>query len=127
MDLQITTTQLDVSVALNAYRLYKAGEHSQAIPVLQDILDAEPNNHQARLFLGSCFFKSGQNFASQGAFRYVFQNAADPDIRQKACLALQIVNSALQRKTSEIPLEFGALVSRDEKLIPAVQLDAVIN
>jgi hypothetical protein len=111
MDL-FTTTQLDASVALNAYKLYKAGNYQEAIPCLQNILDMEPANWQARLFLGASFHHLGQNWSAQSAFRYVWDNCTDADLRKKACLALQTIAATVAKKPEQTPLEFSSVQER---------------
>jgi hypothetical protein len=112
MDLNFTTSSVDAKVVVEAYGLYKEAKFREAIPVLHAILDVEPNNWQARLFLAVCQFETAQPAAAQRAFRHIYDNCPDAGVKQRACLALQFVNSELQRKTSAVPLEFGDVVQR---------------
>ncbi len=111
MDLAITTTQIDASVAMQAYRLYKDGKYSEAIPVLQQILDFEPRNWHARLFLSASYFKTNQPMAAERGFRAVFENCPEEELKQKACFALQSV-AAATAKIIQVPAEFGTVVER---------------
>lgn len=120
MDITLLTVQVDASVALRAHSLYKSGSYSEAMRVLMDILDIEPNNHQARLYLGACYFKTGQSMAASRALRAVYEKASDPLIRQKACLALQIVSAEITSKLNSIPAEFGEL-SRGRTEFPTIE------
>jgi tetratricopeptide (TPR) repeat protein len=107
MDLQFTTTQVDATVALNAYKLYKSGDYAQAILVLIEILDTEPTNWHGRLYLGASYFKTGQTMAAARALRYVYEKTPDLLLKQKACLALQVVNATINEKTNRLSPEFG--------------------
>lgn len=124
MDIKLTTASVDISVALKAHRLYKEGNYSQAIVALLDILDNEPQNAQARLYLGICYFKTNQAMAAQRALRVVFEKAADPDIRQKACTALQIVNAHINERLNAIPPEFGHMT---ESRLKRMSIESVVE
>jgi thioredoxin-like negative regulator of GroEL len=107
MDLKFTTIQVDATVALRAHKLYKTGEYAQAITVLTDILDSEPQNWHARLYLGASYFKTGQPMAAARALRYVYEKTSDPLLKQKACLALQVVQAAINEKSNRLAPECG--------------------
>ncbi len=125
MDLSINTSEVDVAVALEAYGHYKSGRYKDAIPLLQNILDVEPNNWQARLFLAASFFKTGLPMAAQRAFRFVFQSCPDDGLRQKACLGFQFVNASITSEQTPLPAEFGAWA---EKLAtPAPNIEHIIT
>jgi len=126
MDLNITTSQLDASVAVKAHKLYKTGKYAEAIPVLLDILDIEPLNWHARLFLAVSYFKTGQVAAAQRAFRFVYEKCTDTELKQKACLALQSVNGQLQ-STKQIPAEFGSLAERMPYKDQPLRLESIID
>ncbi len=106
------TIIFDASKALAGYRLYKEGKYRDAIPLLHEILDTEPQNWYVRLLLAASFSKTGQEMAAERGFRYVMQNCPDAEIKQKACLALQAVNAVMNQKNIEIPPEFGQLADR---------------
>ncbi len=125
MDLHLTTSQIDASVALLAYQLYKEGKCKEAIPVLLDILDVEPKNWHARLFLGACYTKTDQPGAAQRCFRFVYEGVEDSVLKQKACFALQAVTADMQNKTLEIPPEFGGVADRLKTT--ASRIDSIIE
>ena len=125
MQLYITTTQIDTTLALKAYRLYKAAQYNDAIPVLQEILDVEHKNWQARLFLAACFFQTGQMITAERAFTYVYESCTDVELRRTANLALQTLR-ATRTKEVDIPPEFGALAER--MFVPRTQkMEAIIT
>lgn len=107
--LSLNTTQIDTTVAMKAYNLYKSANYSEAMPALQEILDMEPTNWQARLFLGACFFKTGQPMAAERAFRFVYEKCSDEVLKQKACFAMQVVKN----ETGKQAAEFGSVVERE--------------
>lgn len=125
MDLSINTTQVDASVALKAYQLYKSAQYKEAIPVLLDILDVEPRNWHARLFLAACYFKTGQPLASERAFRFTYENCTDEVLTQKACLALQAVKASTASTGPQVPAEFSGLGDRIKS--PSACIDSIIG
>src|SRR3989338_3017168 len=104
MDITFDTQVVDVSVALNALKHYRAGEYKLAIAALQEILDVEPKNWDARLMLGVSFYRTAQFITAQRAFRYIFDNCPVDAIKRKAMDGLQAANSKLQK--NETPAEF---------------------
>ena len=94
MDFSINTSQVDAMVALKAYTLYKSAQYSDAIPVLEAILDFEPKNWQARLFLAACWFKTNQPMTAQRALKFVHDNCPDAELKQKAALALEFIQAS---------------------------------
>jgi thioredoxin-like negative regulator of GroEL len=83
MDFTFNTQIVDVSVALNALKFYKAGQYKEATSCLLDLLDVEPKNWDARLMLGACYFKTEQWGAAQRAFRFIFEQCPAADIKSK--------------------------------------------
>ena len=124
MQMYITTTQIDTTIALKAYRLYKAAQYNDAIPVLQEILDAEPKNWHARLFLAGCFFQTGQLIAAERAFTFVQDSCPDVDLKRKATTALQTMK-ATKNKELEIPPEWGAVA--DRIFMPVQKMEQIIS
>src|SRR5438552_2164650 len=107
MDIKFSTTQLDASLVLGAYKAFKDGNFESAGKSLLEILDVEPRNWQARLLLACCYSKSKQNFAAQRALRFVYENCSDdPDLKAKACLALQSLNAKMEAEKGSAA-EFG--------------------
>ncbi|HEY9789534.1 MAG TPA: tetratricopeptide repeat protein [Candidatus Obscuribacterales bacterium] len=120
MDIKFTTTSVDIQVALKAHHLYKQGLYTEAIPILLDILDTEPANHYARLYLGVCYFKTNQSLAALRALKFVYDKSDIPEIKTKARMALQIINADVVDKTNKIPLEFGNMRSQ-KSLYPPIE------
>lgn len=124
MELGMNTAEF-TSNAVSAYREYKSGNYQKALPILQDVLDFEPDNWMARLLLGVCFYKCGQPMASVRAFRLVYERCQESPIKQKACLALQAVTATLQKHNIEMPLEWGDAIARNER--PVQPLELIVN
>ncbi len=124
MELNFNTQNVDISVALKALSLYRAGEFSQATCALLEVLDNEPKNWQARLMLGACYYKTAQ-FASAGrCFRFVYENASDEESRKKGLEGLLATNAKLEKKIGTIPDEFGAHEERSGHVPKASWLDS---
>jgi TolA-binding protein len=103
----LTTSQIDQSLGLNACKAYKSGDYRNAQSMLVDILDMEPNNWLARYYLAVCFSKTQQLAAAQRAFRMLFEKCPDAEIKSKACLMLQRVSGELTEGGNGRPAEFG--------------------
>ncbi len=121
MEFTVNTTFLDANSALQAYRDYKQGKYNEAIAGLIPILDAEPRNWQARLFLGVCYYKTGQKFGALRAFRFVYDNCTDTQLKQKACMALQSVKAEVEIAANDAKFPFsrygeGQHVSKPQSL-----------
>lgn len=125
MDLAISTSEIDITVAIQAYGHYKSGQYKAAIPLLQSILDFEPENWQARLFLAACFFKTGLPMAAQRAFRTILQSCPDEELRLKACQAFQFVNASIASEQTPIPAEFG--IWAEKLAAPAPNIEHIIT
>lgn len=123
MDFTVNTQFLDANIALQAYRDYKEGRYNEAIAGLLPILDVEPRNWQARLFLGVCYYKTGQKFGASRAFRYVYDNCNDVELKQKACLALQSVRAEIE--TTEARSSFGGYGEQAGHLVKPLSLDHI--
>ncbi|MBX9571871.1 MAG: tetratricopeptide repeat protein [Candidatus Obscuribacterales bacterium] len=111
--LTFNTTSLDVSVALNAIKHYQAGNYKQAIDSLQLVLDCEPENWDARLMLGACFYKSGQYVSAHRVFQFLCDKTNNLEIRRKAAEGVQACTAKMDNRHSmpgDIPAEFGCYV-----------------
>ena len=126
MKLTVNTDQVDATLALKAYNLYKGGLFGEATQALQEILDVEPRNWQARLFLAVCFSKTDQPGSAQRSLRFVYDNCTDANLRKKAFSALQLVNAALEVNSSSTPPEFESVMERMSKL-PATSIDLIVE
>lgn len=99
MDIRITTVNLDISVALRAINAFKNGDYPAAMEALTAILDSEPMNWQARLFLAISLFRTGQIAASQRTFQYICDNSSDVYICRKAQQGLECIRTSASVKT----------------------------
>ena len=102
----------DLSVAINAVSLYQTGDFRKAINAIQDVLDLEPNNWDARLMLAVCYFKTGQHGAALRAFQLIADKTDCPDIREKAQEGLAVCSNKLDKRfdNSGLPAEFGCYI-----------------
>src|SRR5258708_38394283 len=92
----ITTSQVDASLGINACKAFETGDYPQALNYLLEILDVEPKNWLARFYLAVCYLKTNQLFAAQRAFRFLFDNCSDEDLKKQAMRAMHKVNAYLQ-------------------------------
>ena len=114
MDFTFNTSIVDVSVAVNALKLYKGKQYKEATACLLDIIDVEPKNWDARLMLGACYFKTDQFAAAQRAFRFIYENCPISDIKSCALEGMQASQYKLQAPNGkQTPLEFGSYVERN--------------
>ena len=108
MNLTFNTQSVDVSVALKALNQYRAAEFEPAIATLLIVLDAEPDNWQARLMLGVCYYRTKQYFAAQWSFRHVYERTTDLASKKMGLEGLQ----ATAAKLAEPPEEFAGMYER---------------
>lgn len=111
MEITFNTKIVDIAVALNALKLYRTKNYKDAISYLVEILDVEPRNWDARLMLSACYYKTKQYAAAQRAFRFLYDNCPEEDVRSRAREGLQATNALLEKKV-ELPAEFGSYVAR---------------
>lgn len=116
MEFTFNTQIVDVSVALNALKLYKGGQYKDATAKLLDIIDVEPKNWDARLMLGACYFKTEQFAAAQRAFRFIYENCPVSDTKSRALEGMQAATYKLQPQKN-LPMEFGGYVERNVQTI----------
>ena len=107
MNKEITTSQVDASLGLNACKAYEAKDYNLAMKYLIEILDVEPDNWLARFYLAVCYQKTNQTFAAQRAFRFLYDKCTDEDLRKKAMYCMQQVTGQIQKPDSKDPPEFG--------------------
>jgi thioredoxin-like negative regulator of GroEL len=111
MNITFDTKIVDVSVALKALALFRKREYREASRTLQDILDYEPKNWQARLMLGVCYFKTQQYAAASRVFRFIYENCPLLEEKQKAFEAFRAC-TAKEQTHKDIPAEFGCYIDR---------------
>jgi tetratricopeptide (TPR) repeat protein len=111
MKLTFNTLIGDGSIALRAIRNYRAGAYKDAVVDLQSVLDLEPQNWNARLMLGACYFRMEQWFAAQSAFQFINDKSNEPDMRSRALEGLNAVSTKVNKRTvAQFPAEFGNFV-----------------
>lgn len=76
---------------------YRAGDFDQAINVLATLTGEEPDNWDARLYLGMSLYKAGQRFAAANQFNQIKSQCPHPDMRARAELAIKGISQDLQR------------------------------
>ncbi len=105
MKLTFNTMVLDVSTvtAPKTIKHYQAAEYYDAIADLQELLDIEPGNWEARLMIAACYYKTDQFLAAHRAFHYLSQRTTDEGIRARALEGLEQTNSKLDRIGQERP------------------------
>lgn len=126
MEITIITAEINAEVALSALRCYRNGQFKDALGKLQDILDVEPTNWQARLYLAACFFKTAQPAAAQRTLRYIYDNCPDETLRKKAFEALRVINAETTHKTFEVAAEFGGVVERMQRPVTTT-IESIIS
>lgn len=102
----------NLSTVVNVVNLYQSGKFRDAIALLQEILDVEPNNWDARLMLAVCFYKTGQVAAAHRAFQLIVEKTTDLGIRQKALEGVDVTRAKLlgHHVPTAMPAEFGCHV-----------------
>lgn len=112
MKLTFNTLVVDLSVALKAIKLYQSGEFKQSISAIQDVLDLEPNNWDARLMLAVCYYKTGQYAAALRAFQLIADKTDCIEIRRKANEGVHVTAAKLDNRHNRpaFPAEFGCHV-----------------
>ena len=83
MELSFNTENRTSGVGLKALQLYSSKQYEAAIKSFQDILDLEPNNWDARLLLGACYYKTSQFITAQRIFNYIASNCKNLEILSK--------------------------------------------
>ena len=89
MDIRFDTQLVDISVALNALKLYREGKYKEAIENLVKILDGEPENWDARLMLAASYYKTGQYASAERNFARLIDKCEHADICKRAQVGLQ--------------------------------------
>lgn len=107
-----TEIATNVSVVLDALNFYQKRQFKEAIEPLMNVLDMEPRNWDARLMLAACYYKTEQYGAAERAFRMIYDNAADIEMRNKAGQGLRAVAHKFHRRTHDLPPEFGCNADR---------------
>lgn len=75
---------------------YKSKEFKSALEKLQRVLDVEPQNWRAKLYLAMSYYHSGEIFTAYRHFLFLRDNCTDSEIRGKAESALAAMSSQMQ-------------------------------
>ena len=113
MQLTFNTQNVNVAVALKALDSYRSGQYKQTSVALIEVLDVEPQNWDARLMLGACYYKMGQYFSAQCAFRMICERATDAGVRGRAQEGL-LASGRKIGKREDTPPEFGSCAVRQD-------------
>jgi hypothetical protein len=88
----------------SGFAAYNAGNYKTAIEQLQKVVDRQPNNWRAKLYLSVSHFKSGDVLLANFGLRAICNNCPDPEIKQLA----QTTAQTLQMMKMESQLEITA-------------------
>ncbi len=90
MNISIATIQSEATLVVNAYRFYKSQRYNDAIPVLQNMLDLDSRNWQARLFIAVCLLRTGQVQWAEQTLLDMLDQCQEPHLRNQALLVLHV-------------------------------------
>ena len=82
-----------IQVALLAFR---HGRYADAVELLVQVVDAEPNNWLAKLYLATAYGKDGRYSDSQRLFKRMAADCPDAHLKAKANDGLRIVEEQLR-------------------------------
>ena len=94
LHLDITMKEL-VEIAIVAYR---AGRYRDAIELLLQVTDGQPDNWLARLYLGMCYEKSARATDAHRLFKRLIEECPDQHIRQKASNCLPLIEAEMRQR-----------------------------
>lgn len=104
-----------VQVALLAYR---HGRYSDAVELLLTVVDADPNNWLAKLYLATAYGKDGRLTDSQRLFKRMTIDCPEPSLRIKAEDGLRIIEQQMKeafrrpaRERAEEPVAASRVVN----------------
>ncbi|HEY9791214.1 MAG TPA: tetratricopeptide repeat protein [Candidatus Obscuribacterales bacterium] len=92
-------------VAILAYR---NGRYRDALELLLQVIDGDPSNWMARLYLGMSYEKSGRVTDAHRLFKRLSAECPDEHIRTKAENALPLVEAEMRRRFHKDQLPTGA-------------------
>ncbi len=113
MKLTFNTKNVNIQVALKALNHYRKEEFLEASEALIEILDMEPQNWDARLMLGACYYRTDHFFSAERCFRIICEQAHDSSIRARAREGLISTSARLGKRVSTPP-EFGSCAVRED-------------
>ena len=77
---------------------YRNARYRDAIELLLQVTDSEPNNWMARLYLGMSYEKTGRVSDAHRLFKRMATDCPDDHIRAKAESALPLVEAEMRRR-----------------------------
>lgn len=83
-----------------AISAFRAGDYIKSTKWMLAVLDDEPGNWTARICLGIGYFKLKQYSSAQRAFRYVWDNCPDKQLKGQSCLAMQAAAARIEKACS---------------------------
>ncbi|MBX9571772.1 MAG: hypothetical protein K2X77_22965 [Candidatus Obscuribacterales bacterium] len=86
------------ALAISAYSFYRNGFFHEAQLAVQEVLNLEPMNFQAKLFLAACLQNLGKTEDAKAALRAVYENSKEEYLREKAQMGM----ADLEQATSEL-------------------------
>jgi tetratricopeptide (TPR) repeat protein len=98
-----------IQVALLAFR---HGRYSDAVELLLQVVDAEPENWLAKLYLATAYGKDGRFSDSQRLFKRMSTDCPDAQLKAKALDGLRIVEEQMKAGVRKQP----AKVRKDSTL-----------
>lgn len=82
------------ALAISAYSFYRNGFFHEAQMAVQEVLNIEPSNFQARLFLAACLHNLGKTEDAKAALRTVYENSKEDYLREKAQMGIADLEEA---------------------------------
>ena len=82
------------ALAISAYNFYRKGLFQEAQMAVKEVLNLEPTNQQAKLFLAACLHNMGQSDDAKVELLSVYQNSKEDSLRQKAQMGIADLESS---------------------------------
>lgn len=76
------------ALAMSAYNFYRNGFFNEAQMAVQEVLNLEPENFQAKLFLAACLHNLGKTEDAKAALLAVYENSPEDYLREKAQMGI---------------------------------------
>jgi hypothetical protein len=77
---------------------YRHGDYARCIQIMNEVVDVEKGNWQARLYLAMSHYAVGEVFLGAMHFRYLEQNCPDETVRAKSQDSLKSMEPELKPK-----------------------------
>ncbi len=82
------------ALAISAYNFYRNGFFNEAQVAVQEVLNLEPTNFQAKLFLAACLHNLGKTEDAKAALLAVYENSPEDYLREKAQMGIADLEQA---------------------------------